>query len=145
MIRLLAMIALVIAVGPLGGCGGGECTGPNCTPTLDASPGSPWSIEHAFFLPGGSFAEAQLEMKSGDEVEVEFSIDGEPIEWNVHGHESNGDPIYYETGTDTAAMYTFTAPADGFFFTMWENTGVGVVRISVKLKLAASTKFVAWF
>ncbi len=85
-------------------------------------------------------------MKTGDLVEVEFSVDGEAIEWNIHHHPGGQEQAtYHLMGSDASAMYEFTAPTDDFYFAMWENPGPGVVTIDVKLKLASTTELVAWF
>jgi hypothetical protein len=135
--RCAALVALLV-VAPA--CGD-DLRDTTITFELDGSAG--WPERRAFELHPGGLAEAGLQMRAGDSVDVEFTSAGGEVAWDIHIHD--GDEIRTELeGHDGAGSFTFVAPSSGVYWSLWLDDGPGTLELDVSFEGQGSTVFRGW-
>lgn len=104
---------------------------PACRPTPAAAPVSP-AIFSALVVPPRDFAEIDLTMAANSTATAIFTASS-PAAWNVHSHAIDHLTVHAE-GTSAADRVRFTAPYDGVFSFLWQNTGTTPLTLDVQLR-----------
>ena len=76
--------------------------------------------------------EVEVPMLAGDMIHYTSEHDGpgHRIEFNVHSHHGK-DVTYHAKDSESSITGTFSAPAEGKFYLMWENVSDGPVRVRI--------------
>ena len=102
-----------------------------------------WPEERTFHLPPGVLLEAGLEMRAHDSVDVDYESGGAPVVWDIHIHD--GDEIRTEAeGRDESGAFTFVAPGDGTYWSLWFNEQPASLEVHVSYQGHGSTEFLGW-
>lgn len=113
----LAAVLLVLAAG---------CSSSTAPP--------PTTVERTEDLAPGEFFEANLAMNDSAELSYEWeTANGSSLAFDVHSHTYTG-VRYHEQANGTSGQGTFTAPRNGTFSLLWENTGDGPAIVSLAIE-----------
>lgn len=126
-------------------CGDDLCgqTASGACVTFGADGSTAWPEERRFHLPSGVLVEAGLDMRADDSVDVSFASGGGPVVWDIHIHD--GDQIRTEAqGQGGEGMFTFVAPQDGTYWSLWLNDQVSTLEVDVVYQGHGSTAFRGW-
>jgi len=99
-------------------------------------------VARNFAVAPGKFAEINLELAAGVEVNAAFRADGD-LQWNVHSHPEGGVAIHQE-GTGSEGKISFVAATDGGYSYLWTNNGDAEVNIVISVELPAGARIVSW-
>ncbi len=76
--------------------------------------------------------EVEIPLRAGDMIHYGSDCEGPAgrIAFNVHSHRGK-ETTYHAKSTEAAVVGSFTAPWEGKFYLMWENTSDGPVRLRI--------------
>lgn len=98
----------------------------------EASPAT--TIERNETVEPGSFVELNLEMNASAELAYRWSTTPETtIAFDVHSHEGT-DVRYHEQVEASQHEGSFTAPEDGGYSLLWENTASEPVTVEIHIQ-----------
>ncbi len=77
--------------------------------------------------------EVEVPMREGETFDYETAHEGAGgrVAFNVHSHHGR-ETTYHVKGTDAQMAGTFSAPWEGKFYLMWENTSGEAVTVRVR-------------
>lgn len=91
--------------------------------------GSSWSVTRDVTLTRNGFAEVNLDLKAGDTISWDWSVEGgKSVYFNVHSH-VNDFVVEHVEKTTSADKGSFTAEGDGTFSLFWENPTSQVAKL----------------
>ena len=108
--------------------------------TLDPEPPLVYSLqsrEQQVTLAPGKGREVKARMKAGGEFDYDWSTDGAPVHYELHGEPENatkGEYTSYDIGVSAGMKGKFRAPFAGTQGWYWRNDGTKPVTVTVKAK-----------
>lgn len=119
--RAAALLVLLIGLAALAGC--------SQPPPAPAN-----SFEREVALSPGSFVEVNLAMNDSAELAYRWSTAPEAtIAFDVHSH-AGGEVRYHERANATSGEGSFTAPSEGTYSLLWENTADEEITVDVAIE-----------
>lgn len=79
--------------------------------------------------------EVEVPLREGETLEYATAHEGEGerVAFNIHSHEGS-EVTYYVQSAKAEVAGSFSAPGDGKFYLMWENTSEGRVLVRVRAR-----------
>jgi hypothetical protein len=123
---------------------------PECIAGTGTDPSSDRQEERTLLLEPGALSEAGFSMTQGDSVDIEYTIDGAAVVWNVHTHDIDPTSTHaqglgkWSAGRGAVGSFTFVAPADGEYWSVWINDQSAPIEIGVSYIAHGSAAFRGW-
>ena len=110
-------------------------------PAPSATPAAGQAGEVTLTLAPDEGTEVKATMKTGGQIQYEWSTGGPRVNFELHGEEAgaaSSDYTSYEKGTSAGENGTFRAPFDGTHGWYWRNRTSSAITITVKAQGAFS-------
>lgn len=92
------------------------------------------TFEREATVPAGSFFEANLAMNESAEITYDWSTSPEVVlAFDVHSHDGR-EVRYHDRVNASTHEGSFTAPSQGTFSLLWENTGGEEITVEVTVE-----------